>query len=520
MVTVTITGVNDTVGIAAVELTVIDTGTGGFVINGVSQLDYSGASVSSAGDVNGDGFDDLIVGVPFDDPNGQSSGASFVVFGKTDGTAIELSDVENFTGGFVINGVSTNDRSGLSVSSAGDVNGDGLADLIVGAYSDDPNGGYSGASFVVFGKSDTVPVELSDVEAGSGGFVINGFTADDMSGKSVSSAGDVNGDGFDDLIVGALGGDPNGLGSGASFVVFGKTDGTAVELSSVAAGTGGFLINGASTNDSSGFSVSSAGDVNGDGFDDLIVGAPFDDPNGGNSGANFVVFGKTDGTTVQLSDVENGDGGFVINGVSTNDQSGWSVSTAGDVNGDGFADVILGAPFDSPNGPKSGASFVVFGKTDGTAVGLSDIEIGTGGFVINGVSVNDGSGRSVSSAGDVNGDGLDDLIVGAKGDDPNGISAGASFVIFGKTDGMAVELSDVEAGKGGFVINGASAYDQSGYSVSSAGDVNGDGFDDLIVGAYGADPNGPSSGASFVVFGGNFTGAATEVGTFGDDTLN
>ena len=118
------------------------------------------------------------------------------------------------------------------------------------------------------------------------------------------------------------------------------------------------------------------------------------------------------------------------------------------------------------------------------AVELSDVEDGTGGgFVINGVSASDNSGNSVSSAGDVNGDGFDDLIVGAFGDDPNGDISGASFVVFGKTDGSAVELSDVEGGAGGFVINGVSVDDNSGYSVSGAGDVNGDGFDDLIVGA-------------------------------------
>ena len=119
----------------------------------------------------------------------------------------------------------------------------------------------------------------------------------------------------------------------------------------------------------------------------------------------------------------------------------------------------------------------------------------------------------------MNGDGFDDLIVGAYRDDPNGSSSGASFVVFGKTDGTKVELSDVEAGTGGFVINGVSANDYSGRSVSSAGDVNGDGFDDLIVGAQNDDPNGNSSGASFVVFGGNFSGAVTQIGTLGDDTL-
>jgi hypothetical protein len=235
-------------------------------------------------------------------------------------------------------------------------------------------------------------------------------------------------------------------------VVFGKTDGAVVELSALELGANdsGFVINGVSAGDQSGVSVSSAGDVNGDGLADLIMGAPYGDPNGSNSGASFVVFGKTDGSAVELSAVEAGTGGFVINGVSTNDRSGVSVSSAGDVNGDGLADLIVGAL----NGDRSGASFVVFGKTDGEALALSAVEAGTGGFVINGVSGNDNSGRSVSSAGDVNGDGLADLIVGAYRDDPNGGNSGASFVVFGKTDGSAVALSAVEAGTGGFVING------------------------------------------------------------------
>ena len=132
----------DGVSIAPVELSDIesDDNAGGFVINGVSAYDQSGYSVSSAGDVNGDGFDDLIVGARYDNPNGGYSGASFVVFGKTDGSAVELSDIESDanSGGFVINGVAGNNQAGRSVSSAGDVNGDGFDDLIVGAHYDNP----------------------------------------------------------------------------------------------------------------------------------------------------------------------------------------------------------------------------------------------------------------------------------------------------------------------------------------------------------------------------------------------
>jgi hypothetical protein len=210
--------------------------------------DFSGFSVSSAGDVNGDGFDDLIVGARFADPNGSYSGSSYVVFGKSGGFAstLNLSTLDG-TNGFRLDGVAAFDNSGISVSSAGDVNGDGFDDLIVGADRADPNGiSNSGSSYVVFGKSGgfASTINLSTLD-GTNGFRLDGVAAFDFSGISVSSAGDVNGDGFDDLIVGAYRADPNGIDSGSSYVVFGKSGGFAATINlSTLDGTNGFRLDG------------------------------------------------------------------------------------------------------------------------------------------------------------------------------------------------------------------------------------------------------------------------------------
>jgi len=536
----------------AIELSSIAAGSGGFVIHGQDPWSLSGWSVASAGDVNGDGFDDLILGAPYAygrDKANKYAGNSYVVFGKSGqfDSAIDLSTVAAGSGGFVIHGEDAGDESGRAVAAAGDVNGDGFGDLIVGAPYGHGAGNskdWSGDSYVVFGKSGGFEpaLDLSSIAAGVGGFVMHGEDAYDKSGFSVASAGDVNGDGFNDLIVGA----PYAYGAGNakqyagdSYVVFGKSGGfgSAVHLSRIAAGTGGFRIRGDDAGEHSGWSVASAGDINGDGVGDLIVGAPYASGVGNGKtrvGDSYVVFGRSSGfaAVLPLSAIAAGAGGFVIHGEDAEDRSGFSVASAGDVNGDGFDDLIVGALRASGAGnarDATGSSYVVFGKAAGfgAAIHLSAVAAGRGGFVIHGEDAGDRSGCSVASAGDVNGDGLSDLIVGAWRGDGAGNrkqDAGSSYVVFGKTGGFAaaIELSAVAAGRGGFVIHGEDAADRSGSSAAAAGDVNGDGFDDLIVGAFAAAGGGngqEEAGDSYVIFGRDFTASVTHLGGARADLL-
>jgi hypothetical protein len=523
---------------ATLELSDLD-GKSGFVLTGIAEGDAAGYAVSGAGDVNGDGTDDIVIGAYGADPGGRSAaGQTYVIFGAPDIGALGTLPLASLDGsnGYALNGINrveNNDFSGLSAGGAGDVNGDGVGDVIVGAFLADPPGREdAGQAYIVFGGANVGlagQIELAQLD-GRNGFTLNGWYERGETGCCVASGGDVNGDGYGDFIIGAVWADPGlRLDAGQTYVVFGGPDigAEGVVALKLLDGNDGFAINGIDLQDFSARAVGGAGDVNGDGFDDIIIGAIGADAGEDRTGEAYVVFGGSGPFPpgLELSALD-GSNGFVMGCVDFADYCGISVNVAGDVNGDGLDDVIVGALYADTNddvNQDAGESYVVFGAPDVGGEGFVDLARldGRNGFVLRGASAREESGWQASGAGDINADGVDDIVIGAARASPGGrTGAGAAYVVYGGPEvggNGAVELSGLD-GDNGFVIHGIDEEDEAGLAATRAEDVNADGIDDLIIGAHFADPNGMSkAGEAYVVFG---RAADTDGDGIGDDADN
>lgn len=380
--------------------------------------------------------------------------------------------------GYVIQGDTRFDRAGQSVSLAGDFNGDGQNDVLVGASGADPSPlGPAGRAYLVFGPPSSGPLWLR--ELGDRGFRFIRATDREFLGYSVTGVGDFDGDGFDDIAVSGLG--YNNY-AGRVFVVFGEAEPDTVDLSSL--GDRGLEINQPNILNRFGFSIAAAGDVNGDGFDDLVIGAPLADPVGrNNAGEVYVIFGQDRRSSLDVSSL--GSRGFLIRGPS-GEGAGDSVGGGGDIDGDGLDDIVIGTT------GLDDRSFVVFGQAGNTTIDLATL--GLRGFPIENVNA-----ESIAVAGDVDNDGLDDVVIGERlfGTD----NRGRGVVVFGRDSIAPVDAANL--GNDGFLILAEDAGGELGSAVAAAGDVDGDGFADVLIGARNATfPGGAvESGMAYVVYG-------------------
>lgn len=504
-------------------------GTNGFVVDGANEGDRTGANVTLAGDVNGDGIDDLLVSAFGENP-GTDAGKAYVIYGSASGFALTdgiydlgTLDFGDGTQGFRLAGIADGDRQVLAVGSGGDINNDGIDDLVISTE----RGGASPEHrvYVVYG-SDSFggQVNLETIANGDGSA---GFAFDPgEQAFGISLDGDINGDGIDDLVIGI----ERFIGFGAAAVIFGQDGAVSDSILTTndirnGDGSQGYILRGRQDRDLAGASVDIVGDMNGDGIDDLVVGAPGANVSASSEGRAFVLFGNasnfddTDGTII-LQDLTEAatpygfsiDPGPEVRGVGNN------VAGIGDINGDGLQDLHVSTSSFLSNKQ----SVVVLGSSTGFDV--TDGRMGTDAIVAGDVTGafaldNDAVGLLHGAGGDVNGDGISDLLLLDDSGDPD--FAPAIQVLFGSSTGFAttqgvVDVDALLAGNpaagttlSGFIqgpdgalftsLVGLSPFLDS--AMDASGDINGDGIADIVIGGSFANTSVATGGRSYVVFG-------------------
>jgi len=383
----------------------------------------------AAGDLDGDGRDELVVGAIGVDGGGADSGAVYVL----DAEALAAGPV-GVVPGIRLDGLSAGDELGRSVAAGMDVNGDGFADLVVGArLAEADDARYSGGlSYVIFGGA-AMAGDLAALD-GTNGFRMEGRGRFDQSGRSVALVGDLNGDGLADLAVGAPDADPRGReNAGEVYVIFGHTGGFAASLDlGTLDGSNGLVVEGPNPGAFAGFAVSPAGDVNGDGFDDLLIGA-YGTLSGGPAGAGgaWIVFGGPNlPGRLDLAALAPEDG-IALPGVLAASGTGRAVAAAGDVNGDGFDDVLVGARYADLADGGEGLVYLVFGRDDGPGtVDLATLDADGAGCILRGTAADVYAGFALAGARDIDGDGFADVAVGAPSP-PESADPGTVYVVYG-----------------------------------------------------------------------------------------
>jgi hypothetical protein len=413
-----------------------------------------GRSVAMAGDVNGDGYGDVIVGAYAHDNGETDEGRAYLYLGSASGLSLApdwTAESDQIGAAF-----------GCSVASAGDVDGDGYGDVIVGAYAYDDGETDEGRAYLYLGSASGLSLAPD--------WTAEGDQADAYFGCSVASAGDVNGDGYGDVIVGAYLYDNSETDEGRAYLYLGSATGLSTAPDWTAESN--------QANASFGRSVALAGDVNGDGYGDVIVGAQDYSNIEAYEGRAYLYIGSASGLSTAPDWTAESD--------QTGAYFGCSVASAGDVNGDGYGDVIVGAHHYSNTETHEGRACLYLGSASGLATAPDWTAVsakGTANF-----------GHSVASAGDVNGDGYGDVVVGAPGGVLNPSRPlwvdGRSYLYLGSASGLSTAPD--------WATESFQRLTYFGWSVASAGDVNGDGYGDIIIGAPNYDNPETDEGRTFV----------------------
>ena len=387
-------------------------------------------------------------------------------------------------------------HSGDMSCGVGDVDGDGLGDVLVGAHLADTNGQASGAAWLTLGSALATGGDLNlDTVAHAR---ISGDAAFDFLGWSVASAGDVDGDGLDDILIGSYKADTHDLETGATYLFYGAS---LAAGGSLLAGDADVVFQGQFAFDWSGWAFKGGGDVDGDGKDDLLFGSYGNNDTGFDAGKAYLVFGADvpASGTVNLANAA-----VHMTGAAAYDLAGYWVEFLPDVDGDGGAEVAVSAINASVTAFESGATYLFWSST---IVGGGTFSLANADVVLHGIGFEDHAGRQFASAGDVDGDGKGDLLVGARFNSDTVLNGGTAYLLLGSTllaGGASLAAADT-------TFTATATQQRVGSAVSSAGDVDGDGLDDVLIGAFGDEEGGEFAGKVFLFLGSSLTSGTLSV---------
>jgi hypothetical protein len=402
----------------------------------LTAYDEFGYALTSLGDMNGDGVNDICVGAKKDDDGGFDNGAVWILFLTTDGSVKTHQKISSLEGNFT--GIlDDEDYFGRSITSLGDLNGDGITDICVGANKDDDGGTDKGAVWILFLDSNGTVKSYRKISDTEGNF--NGQLDDvDLFGTSVINIGDINNDGITDIAVGANLDDDGGNNYGAIWILFLNADGTVKSYQKISSSEGdfsGMLIDG----ENFGVSLCGLGDLNNDGTNDLAVGS-YDNISAYTEGAVWIFFLDESAKVKSFQKIAQGQGGF-SGFLDTQDYFGISLANLGDINNDGNVDIAAGALFDDDGGTDKGACWLLYLNSDGKVKSYQKISSTEGGFTGT-LDDEDYFGRSIAYMGDINADGSPDLCVGASNDDDMNSTSGALWTVFLDKDSISSSIKD------------------------------------------------------------------------------